>query len=311
MSAQPLLEIGGTHVTAALVDPANWTVLEEARFGIDAAASADRLLDDFAAAARTVGAGTTLRWGIAIPGPFDYAHGVGDFTGVDKFGALKGVDIADGLRRRLEGVAAEFVFVNDADAFAMGEWVTLDSHVQRAVFLTLGTGVGSSFLSTGTPVADAPGLPPGGSVHLLHWQGRPIEETVSRRAITRAYTERTGRVLDVHEIAGEAKRGDGVARTIFYRSLYALGACIAPAVEAFDPQVVVVGGSIANSWDLVHGPLLEGLTEASPTAGARVRVRRARSTDVAPLIGTARAAGLLKQATAPRQNPDGVRSTGQ
>ncbi|WP_030154610.1 ROK family protein [Glycomyces sp. NRRL B-16210] len=299
MSAQPLLEIGGTHVTAALVDPSDWTVIEESRFGVDAAAAAGDLLDAFAAAARAVGPGTTRRWGIAIPGPFDYAHGVGDFTGVDKFAALRGVDVADGLRRRLEDRASEFVFVNDADAFAMGEWVALDAHVQRAVFLTLGTGVGSSFLSAGTPVAEAPGIPVNGEVHRLHWQGRPIEETVSRRALIRAYAEQTGRSLDVHEIAREAKRGDEAARSVFYRRLYALGACIAPAVEAFDPQAVVVGGSIAGSWDLVRGPLTEGLTEASPISGTRARVQRARSAGVAPLIGTARAAALLRPAVAP------------
>ncbi|HEU5130288.1 MAG TPA: ROK family protein [Glycomyces sp.] len=296
MNAQPLLEIGGTHVTAALVDPADWTVIEQARFALDASASAEALLDAFAAAARAVGPGTTSRWGIAIPGPFDYAHGVGDFTGVAKFGALKGVDVAEGLRLRLGAAATEFVFVNDADAFAMGEWTALDAHLQRAVFLTLGTGIGSSFLSGGAPVTDAPGLPPGGDAHLLHWQGRPLEETVSRRAITRAYAARTGRTLDVHEIAAAAKRGEDAARLVFYRSLYALGACMAPAVESFDPQVLVVGGSIANSWDLVHGPLAEGLTEASPTAGTRVRVQRARSADDAPLVGTARAAGLLRPA---------------
>lgn len=298
MNAQPLLEIGGTHVTAAVVDRSNWTVLEEARFGIDASASAEVLLDAFAAAARAVGTGTVARWGIAIPGPFDYAHGIGDFTGVAKFGALKGVDVADGLRRRLDGVASEFVFVNDADAFGMGEWVALDSHIQRAVFLTLGTGVGSSFLSAGAPVTDAPGIPRDGEIHLLHWQGRPIEETVSRRAITRAYTEQTGRTLDVHEIAQEAHRGDEVARVVFRHALYALGACVAPAVEAFDPQALVVGGSIANSWDLVSGPLVDGLTEASPIAGARVGVRRAHAAEATPLIGAARAAGLLRPAVA-------------
>ncbi|MGC0238415.1 hypothetical protein [Arthrobacter sp. SD76] len=105
----PVLEIGGTHVTAALVSsPGNreqqWAVVPDSvvRRGLDANASADTLLDGLAAAARDIGARHDGCWGVALPGPFDYANGVALYEHVGKFDQLRGVDIRAGLRSRLQ-----------------------------------------------------------------------------------------------------------------------------------------------------------------------------------------------------------------
>ena len=79
-------------------------------------------------------------------------------------------------------------FLNDADAFGVGEYaVGAARGHDRAVCITLGTGVGSAFLDRGRPVNSGPTVPPDGSIHLVVHDGRPIEETVSRRAIRTAY----------------------------------------------------------------------------------------------------------------------------
>ncbi len=78
-----------------------------------------------------------------MPGPFDYPTGVGRFAGVGKFESLAGVDVGAGLRERLTGRAERLCFLNDADAFAIGEYRAgaARGH-QRVVCLTLGTGWG-------------------------------------------------------------------------------------------------------------------------------------------------------------------------
>ena len=85
-----------------------------------------------------VEAGRSLRpddgslWGVAIPGPFDYVRGIADFHGVGKFDALRGVDLGDVLRRTLTRANGRVSFVNDAEAFAIGEWASGAAQGHRA-----------------------------------------------------------------------------------------------------------------------------------------------------------------------------------
>src|SRR4051812_8610475 len=120
MSAVPVLEIGGTHVTGALVDSDDWTVRQSTRYSLDAGAPADALIDRFWRAGNALRAPAGVAWGVAMPDPFDYRRGIGGFEGVGKFAALRGIDVGDALNRRLHG---RMTFLNDADAFLLGEWV--------------------------------------------------------------------------------------------------------------------------------------------------------------------------------------------
>jgi glucokinase len=66
----PVLEVGGTHVSAALIDVADWSIVAGtlSRHGLDGQASAAQLLGAFVAAADTLDAAEAARWG-ALPGP--------------------------------------------------------------------------------------------------------------------------------------------------------------------------------------------------------------------------------------------------
>lgn len=248
MSPIPVLEVGGTHVSAALVEPGTWTVATTTRLDLDPAADADTLLDRFAAAAADVAPDTAATWGVAMPDPFDYDHGIGRFEGVGKFESLNGVDVRAGLRSRLTPEPSHVAFLNDADAFALGEWTAgAVKDVPRCVGITLGTGIGSGWLVDGQ-IAD-PGNPPGGRAHRLHVDGRPLEDVVSRRAIRRAFAAAGGdAAADVREITEAAQRGDERAAEVIARSFRALGAALAPVLDDFAADLVVVGGSMAASW---------------------------------------------------------------
>lgn len=280
----PVLEIGGTHVLAGVVDTAAWSVDHARRTPLDASASAGDLLDAFATALPEPEMPSAARWAIAIPGPFDYENGIGSFDGVAKFGSLRDVDVRAGLRDRLPG-SPDLVFVNDASAAAIGEWHAAGRPAHRTLYLALGTGIGSAFLDDGRPVTDAPGLPDNGYLYLLEWQGRPLEESVSRRAIRAKYLAAGGDDADVREIAGRARLGESVARSVLEEAFRTLGTAIGPVIRAFGAAEVVVGGSIAESWDVLADPLAEGLLAASPSAP--VALRKARSESASALIGAA------------------------
>jgi glucokinase len=288
----PVLDIGGTHVTAALVDP---TASRPApspviRRPLRAHADADAVLDAIARAALALPAGHSPRWGVAMPGPFDYATGIGRFADVGKFESLNGVDVGAGLRERLAGRCERLRFLNDADAFAVGEYgCGAAAGHDRVVCLTLGTGVGSSFLSGGRPVHSGPLVPPGGHAYRLTVHGRPLEDTVSRRGIRAHYARLTGatgdqHLPDVRDIAARARKGDAAAQEAFRYAFDALGQALAPWIDRFEATAVVIGGSMARSWDLIHPALTTG---RAPADGPDVPVLPARQPEEAPLLGAA------------------------
>ena len=289
----PVLEIGGTHVSAALVDPDAGRVAVSHREDLDATGTAAAIVAALTGAGRRLG--RHPRWGVAIPGPFDYRNGIGRFAHVAKFESLDGFDLGRALSAGLGGAPA-VSFVNDADAFGIGEAVAgaARGH-RRALCLTLGTGIGSAFISDGVPVNDGPDVPPDGSVHLLQWDGAPIEETVSRRALRRRYRALTGADLDVHEIAELARSHDAAAGRTFTDCFTALGSCLAPWIRRFGATTLVLGGSIAGSFDLVEGPLQLGIRAADPLQ--RIAARPAAHPHTSALFGAAQATREPQEAT--------------
>lgn len=279
----PVLEVGGTHVTAALVDPVRWTVVtgSRSRRHLDAQAPADVLLADLLAAAASLDVAPGARWGVAMPDPFDYDRGIALFTGVGKFDSLRGVDVRAAL---LDGIAArpaDVVFLNDADAYALGEWTHgAGSGSARCAVVTLGTGVGSGWIADGHVVD--PGVPPGGRIHRLTVDGVPLEDVMSRRAVRRAYAAATGdHMADVREIADRAWAGETAARETLARALTALGRAVGPCVTRFRADVLVVGGSMSASWDLFAPWFAAGAGSGLPP------VRVAAHPDDAPVLGAA------------------------
>ncbi|MFE4669769.1 ROK family protein [Streptomyces sp. NPDC056716] len=296
----PVLEIGGTHVTAALVGAGDGRVAVRADRPLDPCGSAADVLGGVLRCAGELAVPPGARWGVAIPGPFDYAKGIALFADVGKFDALYGVDLRAALLDGLPGRPAGLVFLNDAHAFLIGEWCAgaARGH-RRAVGITLGTGVGSAFLDGGQVRQHGPGVPPEGRMDLTRLAGRPLEESVSRRAIRARYGDPGA---DVHDIAARARAGEERARRVLDGAFTALGGLLGPRLAAFGATALVVGGSMTGSWDLVAPALRSGLTAGGwppgvagsgrdPVTARHTRaVERAVLDGHAALIGAARAA---------------------
>jgi len=216
--AVPVVELGGSHVAGALVGPdGNPPAIRNLTTApVDPAASAEVLLDAVLRCARALDAPKGARWGVAVPGPFDYAAGVAWYRGVAKFDSLYGVDVGGRLRDGLgPGAAADLVFLGDAEAFALGEWVFgAGRSCRRILGVTLGTGVGASFLDGGIAILGGPDVPPAGRADLLRVDDRPLEEHVSTRAIVERYAHAGGPSSSAEEIAERARGGEDRARAL-------------------------------------------------------------------------------------------------
>jgi glucokinase len=224
---------------------------------------------------------------VAVPGPFDYQTGVARFEGVGKFDALNGVDVGEVLRRELVNRPRTVTFVNDAIAFAAGEWAFGSGRGhERMVGITLGTGVGSGFLDRGSSVGSGPCVPVRGEVYRLMVDDRPLEDTVSRRALLRDYAELRPETpcRDVREMAARARDGDAVANQVLHNAFTRLGLALAPWLSRFGATALVVGGSMSRSWDLVHPSLTAGIL-ASPYDVPDLGVFPARDSEGSALLG--------------------------
>jgi glucokinase len=261
-------------------------VLERTRHELDSAAAASTILDALCAAAMTLADTIPSQWAVAMPDPFDYPRGVALFRDVGKFDALYGVDVGRALADSIVPTPRSITFAHDTEAFLVGEWLCGAAQgAQRCAAVTIGTGIGSAFLDHGQTVRERPGLPSGGRIHRVHVDGRPLEDLVSRRAIRARYAARSGVDLDVHEIAALARGGDATAAGVLDEAFTALGRALAPAMRAFAPEVLVVGGSVARSWDLLAAPLSAGLRV---DGACGVELRPALREADAAVIGAAR-----------------------
>ncbi|QNE18669.1 ROK family protein [Kribbella qitaiheensis] len=246
-----VLEVGGSHVTAASVRPGSWQVEVAQRATLDSKGSAGAIVEALAAAARQLPLATGLA--VALPGPFDYETGVAWYR-LDKFAALYGLDLRKALRESL-GVE-QVVFLNDAEAFSVGEWAAGALRGQdRCVGVTIGTGIGSGFLDDGRAVRTGDSVPPGGELYRTDYRGKPLEDWISARAILRLYSERAGALPEnwgVKEVADHARGGDAVARQVLLDTFGVLAEVLGGWLERFGASRVVLGGAISGAFDVVE-----------------------------------------------------------
>jgi glucokinase len=275
------LDVGGTHVTAARVILGSATLERRVRVQLHASSSGSELVAAIAGAATEAelpGAGPI---GVAMPGPFDYDAGVSRIS--HKLTGLYGVDLRRELANALGVAPPAITFLNDAHAFLLGEWWAGAARGHdRAVGVTLGTGLGSAFLADGRLVDSGPDVPLGGEVYRLEYGSAPVEDTISRGALLERYAARSEPRLDVEQIADRARAGEPRAKAAFVDLGTSLAEFLTPLLQTFAPTCLVVGGSIAHAWDLLGPPVKRALLVDGMT------ISRADRIDDAPLLGAAR-----------------------
>lgn len=157
--------------------------------------------------------------------------------------------------------------LNDAHAALMGEiWQGAAKGLEDVVMLTLGTGVGGAVVSGG---------------HLLHGHmgraGHLGHVTVNlddpadianapgsiEYAIGNGYLSQRsqGRYHMTSDLLAAVEAGDAQATAVWARSIQALGASVASLINAFDPELVLLGGGIANAWQHVEPGLKHWLDQ--------------------------------------------------
>jgi glucokinase len=250
------LDVGGTTVDSACVSAAGAVIGEPPESGSPAPQSKDEIVRQLAhiidATRARAGDFSVSACGIAMPAPFDYAAGVSYMK--HKFQALYGVNLGALLR---EKTGLPVYFINDADAFGLGVgWRQLPD-TKRFAALTIGTGLGGSFIENGEVLDIDPRVPRGGEVWSLPFEDGILEDYVSARGVVALYDKlKPGKRRSAKEVSALALQGSQPAIDAYRAMGTALGRGLGPVFARFIPEKVVIGGHVGRSLEL-FGPAME------------------------------------------------------
>ncbi len=274
-------DVGGSHISASLCAASDLGLGLVVKAALPETQAADAFIEVLASLAAQAGvkSQTAAGAGFAMPGPFDYAEGISWMK--HKMPYLYGVNLRKTFARRMHWSGTQVGFINDAAAYLLGEvGAGAARGVSRVTGFTLGTGIGSGYAVNGHLVTAGKGVPPGGEIWNVQFEGGIVEDLISTRAIKHAYLERTGVEKEVAEIAAGAAN-DPVARDVFVEFGHNLGRALRVLLHDFAPDVVVLGGGIAQSSQLFLPAAQKELE------GIRLELRIAVLGDRAPLVGAA------------------------
>ena len=177
------------------------------------------------------------------------------------------------------------VFVhNTAQAVAVAEAVEgAAAGVQNSVLLYVGTGVGAGLICEGRLFHGGSGIAgevghvpvPGGQERCSCGRTGCLETVASGEALSRAAAKAGLGQVHAAELVARAVDGDPRASSIVAGAGHQLGQVVAWLVNLLNPEVVVIGGGVADAGELLLGPIREEVARASlPQSAEQVRVVR-------------------------------------
>ena len=300
------LDLGGTRLRATAVDAATGVVLRSTTSDIAAhpVAAGDEPFGLLVRAVEHLAAvlgGPPVALGLGATGPVHPS--LGTITNADTLPPTRRGPVVAILHRAF---SAPVCLLNDADAFALGEYraeATGDAGV--VVGVTMGTGVGVGVVRDGVPVTGQRDSHPEAGHMLLDPSGPPCycgargcwERYCSGTAIAEAMDRVTGSPAGTwtgREVARAAERGDPAAWEVFDVMGAHLGLALTNLVAVLGPQVVVLGGGVAESRSLYLPQALDVLARFKYQSEIPLVIRPALLGDMAGSLGAAfAAAGAL------------------
>lgn len=286
------MDVGGTHITSAVIDVTDMKVLKPSvhKESFDSNLPVNQVMDFWEKAIRLSlkNSGIENFSGIAVcmPGPFDYEKGISMIKGQDKYENFYGLNIGDLLRKRLN-LPDDFsvFFENDAVCFGKGEVYKDKKNLSKKVMaVTLGTGLGSSFIDKGVSISSGSQVPADGEIWNLPFKNGITEDYVSLRGLLSKYFALSGTQLENGlELYNLAKAGDENALKVFEEMGEDLAEIVIPWFRKFSVEHFVIGGKIANSSSLFLPSFNKKIKEADCEVSIQVSV----DNEDAALLGAA------------------------
>ncbi|MGC4793542.1 ROK family transcriptional regulator [Micromonospora saelicesensis] len=193
--------------------------------------------------------------GIGIPGPVQ--HSTGRIVSPSRMPGWNGFDVAAFCAGRVD---VPVIVDNDANLMALGAHRTAHSELDHAVYIKAGTGIGSGVISSGRLHRGAQGS--AGDISHCRVVADPappctcgnagcLEAVASGAALVTALREQGVPVSDLTGVIRLIDDGDRQATALARQAGRAVGEILAVVVNFFNPQVVAIGGRLADCEPLL------------------------------------------------------------
>ncbi len=299
------VDVGGTKTAAAAVCVAGGSgprVERPTGASRGAAAVLDTIADVVRAVADADGR-PVAAVGIGTAGVVDVGTGR-IVSATETFPGWVGTHVRDEVATRLasDGHLPVVHVENDVDAHAAGEtWLGAARGASSALLVAVGTGVGGAVVLDGRTwrgahhlAGDIGHLPVPGAQDLRCTCGRlgHLEAIGAGPAIHRRYLALGGsaQCADTRDVVARAQVGEALATRVVRESATAVGRAVAGIASVLDPQVVVIGGGVAQAGSVWWSALEEAVRADVVDALADLPIRRAELGASAPVVGAARTA---------------------
>jgi len=196
---------------------------------------------------------------------------------------------------------------NDAELGALGEWAYGAGRGEKNIaYIKVGSGIGAGLMlnqqiyggTTGAageighltieengPLCNCGNhgcLEAFAGGHAIAEQGRELVKSGKRTLLSDISLEK----ITAHEVAEAARRGDIHAQEILRRAGIFIGIAIAGLINLFNPSIVIIGGSVAQSGDTLTASIRQAVRERAMRASEQsVRITTAMLGRRSVLIG--------------------------
>jgi glucokinase len=313
-AGQPILaiDVGGTQIRAAHVSP-NLVVSQRRAVDTNDQEGVDAVIERVCSLARQVieaagdaGLPEPVGLGISSPGPLDPWRGV--VVAPPNLAGWRDVPLAE----RVEAAVGVPTFLErDTNVAVMAEWRHGAARgCDDAIYITVSTGIGGGIVTGGRPLIGKDGTAgevghvtveldgpvcgdgaPGhveaiGSGTAIARDGRALLEAGRSERLADVFAASGAAELGAEHVAQAADEGDAACRAILDRAWLAVGALCASLVNLLNPEVIVLGGSIAGHRpELFEVASREIERRAFPIPARRVRIMPAEHGDDVSLVG--------------------------
>lgn len=193
--------------------------------------------------------------GIGIPGPVKY--GTGRIVSPSRMPGWNGFEVGAFCARRTD---VPVIVDNDANLMSLGAHRAAHAHLDHAVYVKAGTGIGAGVISGGRLHRGAQGSAGDISHCRVVTDLEPLcscgntgclEAVASGAALVAALREQDVPVDDLTGVMRLIDDGDRHATALARRAGRAIGEILAVVVNFFNPQVVAIGGRLAECEPLL------------------------------------------------------------
>lgn len=264
------VDLGGTNVRAGRIEDA---VVAHAARSLGDTRNEQAVIEDLCATIDQVLTPEVQAIGVGVPSMVDPVQGI--VYNVTNIPSWKEVHLKEILERRYQ---LPVHINNDANCFALGEYhYGQGQGANYLVGLILGTGLGAGLIANGRLFTGA--HYGAGEIGALPFRGHTLEHFISGPRFVRMHG------VDGQTLLGRAEADDPEALKAFEDFGVDLGSAIKTILYAYDPDTIILGGSVSKAHRFFEAALRSALSDfLFPHVLPRLRILPTREVHM-PILG--------------------------